>query len=227
VPSSDAAPPADELASDPSRTGRRPLGRRERKKIETRRKIFRVAFELFALKGFDGTTVQEIAQRAGVAKGTVFNYFPHKAAFLLAAHHEWIARLEDDLGPPDSWTGSARDRIRRVLDYLTDLSIEHRDVSRMVIFESMRDTWLRMGTQEEPGLHDGVRLVEEIAETVIRQGKKTGDIRRQVDEEQAASLIVAATFSTLVRWLVKGGSATEMKEAVSAKLDIIFTGLAP
>jgi AcrR family transcriptional regulator len=205
----------------------KPLGRRERKKLETRRRIFRSAFELFALRGFDGTTVEEIANRADVAKGTVFNYFPQKRAFLLAAHQEWMAQLKEDLGPPETWTGTARDQLMTVLDYLADLSIQHKDLSRMVIFESMREAFVRMGRDSESGPPDGASLLEELVATVMRGGRERGEIRDGVDGMLAANLVSTTAFSTLVRWLVKGGSTEDMKAALAAKLDIIFTGLNP
>jgi AcrR family transcriptional regulator len=204
-----------------------PLGRRERKKLETRRRIFRSAFELFARRGFDATTVEEIARRADVAKGTVFNYFPQKRTFLLAAHQEWMSQLIEELGSPDSWTGTPRDQLRRVLDYLTDLSIEHRQLSRLVIFESMRETVIQLDRDLSPDPQDGVRLLEELVRTVIRRGRERGEIRDGVDGEQAATLVSMAAFSTLVRWLVKGGSTEDMKAALAEKMDIIFTGLDP
>ena len=49
---------------------------RQRKKDDTRRMIAGVASKLFAERGFDAVTVNEIAVAAGVAKMTVFNYFP-------------------------------------------------------------------------------------------------------------------------------------------------------
>jgi len=51
---------------------------RQRKKDDTRRMIAGVASTLFAERGFDAVTVNEIAAAAGVAKMTVFNYFPGK-----------------------------------------------------------------------------------------------------------------------------------------------------
>lgn len=203
------------------------MGRRERKKLETRRRIFRSAFELFASKGFEGTTVEEIAKRADVAKGTVFNYFPHKRAFLLAAHREWMVRLEEDLGPPDSWKGSAQGQLLRILEYMAELSAEHREISRMVIFESMRETYLRMARNQGQEAQDGVRLLEGLAVEIIRRGKARGEVRPDLEEEQAASLVASTAFNTLVRWLVKDGSAEDMKAALAAKLDLIFTGLNP
>ncbi|NJE13628.1 TetR/AcrR family transcriptional regulator [Thermococcus sp. LS2] len=46
--------------------------------MDTREKILKAARELFAEKGYDKTTVDEIVERAGVAKGTFYNYFKSK-----------------------------------------------------------------------------------------------------------------------------------------------------
>jgi AcrR family transcriptional regulator len=53
-------------------------GLRERKKRETRRSISDIATTLFMSKGFDNTTIAEIAEAAGVSPQTVANYFPTK-----------------------------------------------------------------------------------------------------------------------------------------------------
>jgi AcrR family transcriptional regulator len=53
-------------------------GLRERKKRETRRSISDIATTLFMTKGFDNTTITEIAEAAGVSPQTVANYFPTK-----------------------------------------------------------------------------------------------------------------------------------------------------
>jgi len=205
----------------------KPMGRRERKKLETRRRIFRMAFELFATKGFEETTVEEIAEAADVAKGTVFNYFPSKRALLLAAHEAWMHRLEEDLGAPESWQKDARAQLLHVLSYLADLAIEHREVSRLVIFETMQEAHFQLAEDREPGSEDSVRLLEGLVERVIRRGEERGEILKTVDPAQAASVVAATAFSTVVRWLVRGGSAREMKTALEAKLDIIFRGLKP
>jgi AcrR family transcriptional regulator len=54
------------------------LGLRESKKQQTREQIATAAMGLFAQRGFDGVTVAEIADAAGVSEKTVFNYFPTK-----------------------------------------------------------------------------------------------------------------------------------------------------
>lgn len=51
---------------------------RHRQKLELRQRLYRAAVDLFAAKGYEGTTVQQITDAVGVAKGTFFNHFPTK-----------------------------------------------------------------------------------------------------------------------------------------------------
>ncbi|GAB7031823.1 TetR family transcriptional regulator [Streptomyces sp. NPDC021749] len=58
-------------------------GLRERKKERTRQRIAAVAWQLFAERGFEAVTVNEIAEAAEVAKATLFAYFPTKESLAL------------------------------------------------------------------------------------------------------------------------------------------------
>lgn len=57
-------------------------GRVERKKEETKKKIIAVALDLIREQGLDGTTMEQIARKADIAKGTLYNYFPAKEAIV-------------------------------------------------------------------------------------------------------------------------------------------------
>ncbi len=56
----------------------RPTGKRAQNKERTREAILKAALEYFSQKGFHRTTTREIARKAGIAEGTMFNYFPTK-----------------------------------------------------------------------------------------------------------------------------------------------------
>src|SRR5699024_8948930 len=77
---------------------------RERKKLETRRLIRRVALDLASEKGLEELTVEAIAQGAGISPRTFFNYFSHKedalvtdaAAAAAALHPQIVARPAEE-----------------------------------------------------------------------------------------------------------------------------------
>lgn len=60
------------------------LGIRERKKQQTRKAIIDAAIRLFAEKGFEQTSMAELARAAGVGKGTIYGYFQAKEEIFLA-----------------------------------------------------------------------------------------------------------------------------------------------
>ncbi|PRX96350.1 TetR/AcrR family transcriptional regulator [Allonocardiopsis opalescens] len=72
-------------------------GLRERKKRETRRAIVAAALRLFEAKGYEATTVPEIAAAAGVSRATFFNYFPSKEDVVFADRALRVELLADAL----------------------------------------------------------------------------------------------------------------------------------
>jgi AcrR family transcriptional regulator len=64
--------------------------RRSEHKTRTRHALRTAALELFASKGYDESTTEEIAERAGVSARTFFRYFPTKESVLWAGEYDWI-----------------------------------------------------------------------------------------------------------------------------------------
>ncbi len=67
------------------------MGIRERNRVRTQQQLAEAALDLFLAKGFDETTVDEVAERAGVSRRTFFRYFDSKEAAFFANQEE---RLE-------------------------------------------------------------------------------------------------------------------------------------
>jgi AcrR family transcriptional regulator len=77
------------------KTARRPAraGRREENRERTRLAILRAALGLFSKKGFFRTPTKEISRRAGIAEGTLFNYFRTKEDLALYFFEQEVAAL--------------------------------------------------------------------------------------------------------------------------------------
>src|SRR5690349_5008892 len=73
--------------------GDAPLGKRERRKRETREAIVAAAERLFAADGYDSVTVAEVAAAAGVSVKTLFVYFRSKEDLVFAEEEQLLGRL--------------------------------------------------------------------------------------------------------------------------------------
>ncbi len=89
--------------------------RAEQERQAARARLLDAALELFSEKGISAGTTAEVALRAGVSKGLVFNYFPTKDALLQAL----IERVMGDIlgyWEEHDWTGPPVEQLHRVAD---------------------------------------------------------------------------------------------------------------
>lgn len=78
-------------------------------KAETRQRILETARRLFVASGYESSTTREIADAAGIANGTLFNYFPNKEAILAALVADVTAGLHIDFDKRSPEEGSFED----------------------------------------------------------------------------------------------------------------------
>jgi TetR/AcrR family transcriptional regulator, cholesterol catabolism regulator len=195
-------------------------GRRERHKLEAYRRIHAAAVALFRRQGYKATTIEQIAERADVARGTVFNYFPSKESLLDALSADVHVKLLDELGDARSWSGSCREQVVRLLVTLARLAQEDRVVFRLVLDQNLRDFW--RDAQKDPlGLH-----IKAAVRSALRAGRTRGELDPSVRPESAARLIEAAFFTTMLDWLNGGIPERAFRREVASQLDIVFAGLA-
>lgn len=168
-----------------------PVGRRERKKEETKRRIFEAALALFNEKGFDATTIDDITARADVAKGTFFNYFPRKESVIEFLADEWMDIAEEaaaDTGKP------ALERIASLFAVLTRAHEEHPDLSRAV----MRASAQRMCCPAPGGAW---QRFERLVQRVLREGQAQGEIRADSPVELLHGVLMSCFVGGVMWWL--------------------------
>jgi len=197
-------------------------GRRERKKEETRRRITLSALELFHEKGFEATTVDEITERADVAKGTFFNYFPRKESVLEALSMEWMERAEEHAAFHGK---TASERIKALFGGVAQAYGQDRPLARMLVRVSMERMVCREPDARRTGLYAQVAAA-------VDEGKASGEFRADVDVDAVFGVVASVFMGTLI-WWVGGGphqeliahSTVSLHDAVESQLTLALEGI--
>jgi len=193
------------------------LSRRERKKLETRQALLEASLALFREKGYRATTVEEITDRADVAKGTFFNYFASKEALLddLAVWH--IGRLRTALDVSQGAPASPVARIKLLM------RLTHEQVAQDIrLFRRAFASHLRHPPAPP---HRGKRELFGILTELVAEAQACGEIRKGVDAGLVADLLRMAYFRRIVTCCDNGGEPPPV-ERFEQIVDLLMDGLA-
>jgi AcrR family transcriptional regulator len=191
--------------------------RRERKKDETRERITRVAVRLFMDRGFDATTVDDIARKADVARGTFFNYFPRKESVLVAFADQHLDHMEALTAELLARKGPARPKILAFATAMTGRYTDNRDLSRIFVSHLM--------TRLDDPMHRLPSRGRALLASIIAQGQKQGDLRAAMDPDLAASVIQGVALGTLLLWLSGDAAAFALPEELGRRVSLVLDGL--
>jgi AcrR family transcriptional regulator len=165
--------------------------RTEARRAETRRRIVTAARELIAEGGYVAAQIAAVAERAGVAVGTVYRHFPSKSdlfaeVFREASQHEVDAMREAVVAT----SGPAADRIAAGIDAFARRALRGRRLAWALLAEPVDPA------VEAERLHFRHSYRDLMAE-VIEQGIESGDLPAQ-DAEAAAAALIGAIGETML-----------------------------
>ena len=231
------------------------LGLREAKKREVRRTIVTAAVALFEERGFEGTTMEEIAAAANVSRPTVFNYFSQKEAILPIA---WNQLALDRLGPQlEAGVAGDADRplelLRRFLVGLGDAFAEHPETARAFFVHHVQAGSLRRrahglrgrerdrpidppdspdapeaaDSPEPPGEGRELKMrIDRYLTTLLAQAQQRGHVRRDYDPTELLGLLLPGLFaSTIGPWLWGRRGDQALAVVIARHLDFFLHGL--
>src|SRR5215831_14722955 len=193
------------------------LGRRHRRKQETRRQIFQAAMDLFARKGIFGTTVEEITQAADVGKGTFFNYFPSKEAILSALAERQLEIIEHAVEKAESAV-----TVRPVLQQMVK-ELSSGPGRSPIMLRSLFATVLSNNMLLElfsGALQTGRGKVA----SIIERGQQIGEIRRDIPPIDIARCLQQTAFGTSFIW-----AASQPSDLIAwqeRSVDLFWRGIA-
>lgn len=193
------------------------FGRMINKKIETENNIYEAGMKLFQEKGFTNTTMQDISERAGVAKSTIFNYFSSKEEIILRFGRNQVAQLKKFAQnlPPEMDTKS---KILEVLQEDVGGVEESRDIARISLVETYKYDWVY--TLEAQNRME----LASVYSRILCDGQKKGDIREGLDCEHIAGLIVAIYFHALYT-AMEVDTDINIKGYIIYSLEVLWNGV--
>ncbi len=184
--------------------------------------ILDAAFEEFVAKGFVATRVEDIADRIGVTKGTIYLYFPTKEELFSAMVAHISTPLEELLREAGGLQGTCKQRLESLLLLCYERISEDRrtrELIRFAISEGTRFPQLIKGHRSEL-IHPLLRRVQEL----LDEGIAAGEFR---DGPAALARVIAApVIAMMIEALIfGGGSDVEPRQYIAAHLDLVMNGL--
>lgn len=191
------------------------MSRRERKKLETRRRILDAALRLMADKPYDQVRIEDICGEADVANATFFLHFPNKSALVLAYNEDVAAKVEEKLASDGL---NASTRLQTLLKvYLAEWGTHSHQMRQIVLELISQPASGATFNEVSPGL---LVLVSDI----IRDGQKSGEFSSKIEPETAALALIAAWNALAITW-AKTGDTKRTAEAHWQTLDLFLNGL--
>lgn len=201
----------------------------ERKPAERPHELMDAALRVFAQRGYRATTLEDVADAAGVSKSTLYQYFTGKADLLLQAlQQRRRAHLAEFEQLRRQLTGPATVKLRLAVrkGYELWTHPEHLDVLRLLLGE--------VRTEAPEVLREWFRLTVasgwQLIASLIEEGQATGEFRRDADAE-AIARIFASGF--VHQFLLQSQAALDlvppfdMERLVDSALDHLLHGLRP
>lgn len=184
---------------------------------ERRIAIVELAGEIFAEKGFRGTTVRDIAQKADILSGSLYHHFDSKESIadeILRGYWDELIATYRQVAEED---GDPSTKVTDLIEASLQLFERHEHAVRMMLndYEYL--------IQVLPYIEDHMFIVENIWRKVIAQGIATGDFRSDLDPLLSYRTIMSSISGT-ARWFRVGGRLP-LSEVVTTMTTIFLNGL--
>jgi AcrR family transcriptional regulator len=195
----------------------RPLSRRERSKNRMHDRLYTAALELFAEQGYERTTIDQIAERADVARGTFFNHFQRKEDLVTTwaqQRQEKLRELMDRSLAHDDYDTTVQ--LERCMSALAEFNEGERKLTQVML-----TAWLKSG---QP-LLEAPEYAGAVFVQAISAGQVRGDIASDIDPVLAGNMLRDAYLGLLYRWSQADEQTIPLHVELRALLRITLTGV--
>lgn len=210
-----------EMTESKQKPGKTP--RRRRRKDARPAEIIEAGLREFAEKGYAGTRLDDVAARAGIVKGTIYLYFPNKAAlFKEAVRSRIIPTLGQIEAMIDTYPGSSQDLLEHIFRtiYARLIDSDLRGVMRIMITEGNRFPEIAEFYYRE-SLSKALALLDK----VVARGLDRGDIRAGPASEYPRIIMAPAILASIWKMTFDRFDPIDLDRFIAAHLDLVFNGI--
>lgn len=183
-------------------------------KTSKRELILTAAREVFFEKGYHDATSEEIAKRAGVGKGTLYQYFESKQEIFLEMHRLYIEQYGDQIGACIDETSSFEENLRRIVHFHME-NIHNMVQYSVRILADMAYTFAKKDHNMEIA-REARNKVETVLRQLILTGQERGDIR--VIDTQLMLYFIAGIFMGMAHLVVSKNLSESQKTQMEEEI---------
>lgn len=177
--------------------------KRQNMNIKDRRAIILdAALRTFVQRGYPETKVAEIASEAGVAEGTLYNYFPSKEDLLLALFDEKWGRIIDDIKKKIVRVDNPNDQLKAIFSTVVKMFKKNRHLAELFMID-IKQSSIFLNNYTINRIVEFIDIIEEI----LKEGKREGIYRKDLDTRVAKMVIFGAAQGILLSWVLSESKA--------------------
>lgn len=189
------------------------------KKLEAKlQAILQAAKEVFAEHGYHGTSIKDIARRAGVATGTIYLYLRNKEALFATLIDELYEMVLQEITAKRKEVTGTRAKLCASMVAALEVIERHRELAKVVLIQTPAAI-PSVGQQ----LADLLERLMDLVQVDIEEALATGEIPPQ-DSRIAATAFVGTFYQTVASWLRKG-YPHDLRQAADALIAYNLRGL--
>ena len=199
----------------------------DKRAIDKRAVILDAALRTFVKRGYPKTKVAEIASEAGVAEGTLYNYFPSKEDLLLALFDEKWNAIIHEVKSKINRLDDPNKKLKAIFSSVVRMFRKNRQLAEIFMIDIKQSSiFLNNYTIN--------RIVEflDLIEDILEEGKRKGIYRKDLNTRVAKMIIFGAAQGILLSWVLSESTAVKnntfkisLFQAAKTLKDVFKSGL--
>jgi len=203
------------------------FGKSDKRDVDRRTVILDAALKTFVKRGYPETKVAAIASEAGVAEGTLYNYFPSKEDLLLALFDEKWGGIIDEIKKKIHRLDDPNKKLKAIFSLVVRMFKKNRQLAELFMVD-VKQSSIFLNNYTINRIVEFLELIEE----VLEEGKRKGIYRKDLDTRVAKMVIFGAAQGILFSWVLSESTAIKnqtfrfsLYRAAKTLKDIFKSGL--